>query len=384
MKINKFIFVCCLFLITNIFATDFTVSSYNCGALSDHYDYIRSAVMQKVMQVRYAAEPGEMAKFEKVQQVALKILFEKNAKEQSQAQKEWDQNGYQKFVDRITSFPSDKESVNFVWMNTANAMVSTYHVRPINLVDPDVTQILWEHMQDVTRNPKADNFQDLVHEGWRVMAERIFRNYLMYDIICVQEADFLDSTIIPEGYQAVLSDNSHSVNGVIFNERRFKLLDNVGDIANRGYVVKLLDKQSKKTVLVASGHISGCNPFQTVEDKKSKELDSAKGDNELKTILQLVEAIPADIKMIGMDSNVTPLHPRLGILKDFGYQLDAENFIEPTCTNPYQILNTRLDWIAVKSDLSTTVTNIPVMGVGLNSLQTNMSDHKPIAAKVQY
>jgi hypothetical protein len=30
------------------------------------------------------------------------------------------------------------------------------------------------------------------------------------------------------------------------------------------------------------------------------------------------------------------------------------------------------------------ITNIPVLSVGLNNHQTNISDHKPVAAKIQY
>ena len=60
--------------------------------------------------------------------------------------------------------------------------------------------------------------------------------------------------------------------------------------------------------------------------------------------------------------------------------------MEPTCTNPYQVLNTRIDWIALKSPnaKAVSVTNIPVLSVGLNNIQTNISDHRPIAAKIAY
>ncbi len=83
-----------------------------------------------------------------------------------------------------------------------------------------------------------------------------------------------------------------------------------------------------------------------------------------------------------MDSNVTATHPRLQLLKQAGYTLDADRFLEPTCTNPAVLLNTRLDWIAVKTESPMAVHNIPVLNVGLNSPQTNISDHKPIASRV--
>ena len=94
--------------------------------------------------------------------------------------------------------------------------------------------------------------------------------------------------------------------------------------------------------------------------------------------------IAADFKLIGMDSNVTSLHPRLSILKDNEYTLDYNNFLEPTCTNPFQILNTRIDWITLKTNQKSHITNVPILSVGLNSLQTNFSDHKPIGAKISY
>lgn len=76
------------------------------------------------------------------------------------------------------------------------------------------------------------------------------------------------------------------------------------------------------------------------------------------------------------------MHPRLNIINDAQYRLDHENYLEATCTNPYHVLNTRIDWIVINGEAS--ITNIPVLNVSLNSIQTNMSDHKPIAAKVKY
>jgi len=83
-----------------------------------------------------------------------------------------------------------------------------------------------------------------------------------------------------------------------------------------------------------------------------------------------------------MDSNVTSFHPRLDILKENGCMLDYENFLEPTCASPRLVLNTRIDWIAVQANTETSITNIPLLSIGLNDMHTNMSDHKPIAAKI--
>jgi hypothetical protein len=385
MKNIYFIIINYIFLL-NLSATDFTVGSYNCGALSNHYDYYRAAAMQKLMQERYNAEPEAMARLERIQEVALKILFAKTTAEQELAQQTWDQNGYQQIFEAIALRPLVQSSPNYPWHIKANEMITTYHVRPIILWDKEVVQMLTDHMRDITRgndNNKIE-LEELMLQGWRVMAERIFRHQLKYDIICLQEADFLDPSMFPDGYQALFSESL--ADGIAFNTKRFELVNVLGDIMGRGFAAKFRDKESGKTVLIASGHITGCNPFKVVKDLQSDKTDASKGNDELITIFRLLEENEADIKMIGMDSNVTATHPRLKIVKEYGYQIDSENYLEPTCTNPYQILDTRLDWIAVKSagDIVASITNIPVNGVGLNSIQTNISDHKPIAARIHF
>ena len=64
-----------IFFYFKLFAVELTISSYNCGGLPDHYDYLRAAVMQKLVQERYIKEPQEMARIEKIQKLALQILF---------------------------------------------------------------------------------------------------------------------------------------------------------------------------------------------------------------------------------------------------------------------------------------------------------------------
>lgn len=357
-------------------ASDFTVSSYNCGGLSDHYDYIRAAAMQKLVQTRYQSEPEAMARLEKIQAVALKVLFGKDQETRQQAQSEWDKS--LTFFDYITRPPVDQESPNTSWNKMSEAMLTTYHVRPIRITDSEVSEMLTHHLQDINRLDGSSGYEELLDTGRYIMGKRIFQHHLKYDIVCLQEADYLDEGMFPENYEVLFSDTDHSVNGVAWNKEKFDLIEIPGDVKGRGFVVKLREKQSGKGVLVATGHLTGCNPFR-METK-----DSVKGDNELKAILELLDSHEADIKLIGMDSNVTAMHPRMHILKDKGYILDSENYLEPTCTNPYQVLNTRIDWIALKSTQAIEVCNIPVMGVGLNSIQTNISDHKPIAAKVEF
>jgi len=388
MNKNVFSIIVCLFCVfSTVCAGEFTISSYNCGGLSDHYDYIRAACMQKLIQERYREEPELMARAERVQQIALKILFSEDPVERQWAERVWEEGEYQSFFDSIVESPENLASPNHFWNQKSEEIVSTYKVRPIDLRDEEVKTMLMDHVKDLTgeQSDIESLTQDLTKTR-HVMAERIFHHHLKDDIICLQEADYLDSSMFPERYDVVFSETQHSINGVAWNKERFECIDMIGNILGRAFAVRLLDKESDKTVLVASGHLSGCNPFRSVEDSKIGQSDSAKGDYELQTICQLFEDNASDLKLIAMDSNVTATHPRLKILKNFGYRIDDENFLEPTCTNPHQVLNTRIDWIAVKSDstISTSITNVPVLAVGLNSIQTNISDHKPVAARVRF
>lgn len=372
------------FIFSILSAHEFTISSYNCGGLSDHYDYLRAAAMQKLMQERYTAEPESMYLNEKIQKLALKILFSKDSEEVSLAQQEWDLKKYQQVIERLTASPSNPNSPNTKWNKKVDQTITSYKIRPVNIYNKEVTQMLKDHLRDLSRNKDANMSQ--LEKVRATMAKRIFAHYLKHDIICLQEADYLDQSMFPKHYEVILAETSHSQNGVAWNKNRFELIESIGDIMGRAFAVHLRDKKSGKTVLVASGHITGCNPYYITNDPKTGTIDSAKGDAELKAIVELFSTYDSDLKLIGMDSNVTALHPRLNILKDAGFQIDYENHLEQTCTNPYQVLNTRIDWIALKSDSQedASVTNIPVLNVGLNSIQTNISDHKPIAAKITF
>lgn len=359
------IFAICFMFVLQVEAVDFSVASYNCGGLSDHYDYMRAASMHKLMQERYNAEPTQMAEMERIQQLALKILFAKTSEERQEAKSLWDRKNYQQLLIQLNQSPLDVDSPNTVWYEKGENALTSYEIRPVVLSDSEVEEMLQEHLAGRT-----------MEEGRQVMAEHIFSHQLKYDLICLQEATYLDAAMFPEQYEVAFDENEHSINGVAWVKERFELIEELDANESRGFAVKLLEKLSGKTVIVASGHLTGCNPFKGGSDSK-------KGDQELTGILKLFEDQEADIKIIAMDSNVTATHPRLKIVKDFGYQLDYENYIENTCTNPYLILNTRLDWIAVKGE-EIAINNIPVLGVGLNSIQTNVSDHKPVAAKISY
>ena len=368
----------------SISSAEFTISSYNCGALSDHYDYLRAASMQKLMQERHDAEPENMSLNEKIQKLALKLLFSRNAEERLLAQQEWDGRGYQQIFEHLTAAPTESNSPNQIWNQKADQIITSYRIRPVSIYDAEVSQMLKAHLNDLSKNRKEEAAQLL--EARTIMAKRIFAHHLKYDILCLQEADYLNASMFPEKYQVLLAKTSHSKNGIAWNKERFELVEAIGNVMGRAFIVQLIDKESRKTVLIASGHISGCNPYRIEKDQNTGVADSAKGDAELQAIVELFDQKEADLLLIGMDSNVTSLHPRLMILKDAGYQIDCENHLEPTCTNPYQVLNTRIDWIALKSNSeeSASIINIPILNVGLNSIQTNMSDHKPIAAKIMY
>jgi len=374
----------------SLFSADFTVASYNCGGLSDHYDYIRAVCMQKLAQERYNAEPEAMAQFERIQNTALKILFSKDESEHYAAEKKWSDREYTQLFDRITAHPDDKGSINKIWREKSEQIVSSYDIRPVVIHDEEVNEILYGHLRDLTKGQNVELGPDNHLNDWldlarRVMVERIFSHQLKYDIICLQEADYLDSSMFPKQYEVEFSNTSRSINGVAWNKKRFELIQVIGNIVGQGFAVELRDLESSKTVLIASGHLKGCNPFSAVKDSSTGNLDSAKGDQGLLTIIQYLDDNSADMKIIAMDSNVTATHPRLSLLKDADYILDYENYLEPTCTNPWQVLNTRIDWIAVKSlDETVAISNIPVLGVNLNSPRTNVSDHKPVAARVNW
>lgn len=366
-------------------ATEFTISSYNCGGLSDHYDYLRAASMQKLMQQRYVEEPQSMAINEKIQRLALKILFAPDSQDKLAAQQEWDQKGYQRLFEYLTAAPTETNSPNAIWHQKVDASITSYKIRPVIIHDEEVNFMLNEHLRDLHKIHESDT-SELLTEVRATMAARIFAHHLKQDIICLQEADYLDSSLFPQEYEVLFAETSHSKNGIAWNTKRFELVEALGNILGRAFAVQLRDKESGKIMLIASGHITGCNPYRVERDPLTGISDSAKGDTEMQTVIDLFDSQATDLMIVGMDSNVTSLHPRLNILKNAGYQIDYENFLEPTCTNPYQVLNTRIDWIAIKPGhtMSASITNIPVLSVGLNNLQTNISDHKPIAAKITY
>lgn len=388
MKINSYLFSTFFLAPFLLFSAEFTVSSYNCGGLSDHYDYLRSAAMYQLMQERYNTEPEMMSINEKIQQLALKILFSEGI-ERENTLREWnDRNCSESYLELMAA------ETNLDWHKKVNESITDYKTRPVCILDKNIKKMLKDQATEFT-NDKENKLSELIPKIRRRLAERIFTRHMNYDIICLQEVNSLISfeeenpsspSIFPESHQLLFTDS----NGIAWNKERFELLEKREDSEGRALIIKLKDNKTDDLILIASVHLSGCNPYQKIiteytDPKKGnvKTSDSEKGDLEISSILKIMEEMEASIKLIAMDSNVTSLHPRLEIIKNAGFKLDYENFIEMTCTNPYQALNTRIDWIFVNAT-NAAITNIPVLNIGLNSIQTNMSDHKPIAAKIKY
>jgi hypothetical protein len=384
MKLVKIFVLLCGFLsVSFLSASEFTVASYNCGGLSERYDYLRAACMEKLMEQRLNAEPGHMQDSDRMQQLALKILFASKPKDKTSAQEEWERRGYQQLSEYLTRAPTVSGSPNAAWYDKANGMITSYRERPVVISDPEVNNELNRYLRSYPENEGADRAAALEYT-LGTLAKQIFTYYVNQDIICLQEADYLKNDFFPKHYVTAFSDSEHSKNGVVWNTKRFELVKKIGDIVGRAFAVMLRDKETGKTVLIASGHISGCDPYRQQKDPTTGRLDSDKGDGEIQTVVNLFAKQKADFKILALDSNVTALHPRLQILKKAGYHLDCEHHLEPTCTSPYQVLNNRIDWILCQSKIQSSIVNLPLQDVPLNSMHSNLSDHKPIAAKIYY
>lgn len=374
--IRKFtaFFILCLYL--RVSAKEFTICSYNCGGLPEHYDYLRAASMQILMQERYSVQREEMFLNERIQRLWLKILFCSDENEKLLAEQEIE-------LDRKISRASlqTEKELNIFWNTKLGQMITPYNVRPVLIRDKDVRQLVKQQLGYEAINSES---LDSLSEIRRNMAKKIFADNLKYDIICLQEAGYLDESIFPEIYEVEFSKSKHK-NGILWNKERFTKIKVIQSIKNRAFGIQLLDLKTGNKVIVASGHLTGCNPFYIEKNQDTGIADSSKGDRELKKLLRGLNNNEAELKLIGIDSNVTSLHPRLNLLKEAGYKIDYENHLDMTCTNPYHVLDTRIDWIALKSDVNeANITNISVSNVGLNNIETNFSDHKPIAATITF
>jgi len=363
---------------------DATISSYNCGGLKDHYDYLRAVAMHKVSNERYNVEPTLMAEYARIQELYLKILFSKDPKEQALLLETWKERNYEALYKELTASPKEQGSVNAKWYEFVNQVITPYNIRPVEIYDEEVNEMLYNHLLDLTKGQDITLSKESSLNEWlditrTIMAERIFKHELKYDIIALQEADYLKPTMFPEHFETYIPSQKSSVNGFAWNSKKFEFVRELAFLNKKAVIIELLDKESGDIVAIASAHLTGCNPF------KDENGDSVTGNNELEEILQHLEGSEAAIKILAMDSNVTAKHPRMELLRDKGYSIDFNNYLEGTCTSPHQVIDTRIDWIAIKSSKTKVgIENIPVLGVHLNSPQSNMSDHTPIAAKVSY
>lgn len=378
MCIKKLI-ISSLLILSTAYGGEFTVASYNCGGLPGHYDYIRSVALYQLTLERALLEPEVINELETIQKLALKIIFTEDPLEKHYAKQLWESEEYANRFLTLTSHPHTENSINAVWREKNAATVSGHKIRPTVIYNNEVKALLENHVQDLTGKELNSGLEETI----QVMAKKIFKEHLNFDLIALQEAYYMNPALFTDQYEVKFSEHNH--NGIAWNKERFELIETLGEISSRGFVLLFVDKESGKKVAVASGHLTGCNPFEREFDSVTGEPDSAKGSRELMQILEILEQSGADIKILAMDSNVTATHPRLHLLKDTSYLLDYNNHLEPTCTSPWQILPTRIDWIAGKSSNTLiTLKNIPIEGVGLNDPYSNMSDHNPIATMISF
>ncbi|KIC72379.1 hypothetical protein DB42_DE00250 [Neochlamydia sp. EPS4] len=149
--------------------------------------------MQKLMQERYIAEPENMSLNEKIQKLALKILFSPDSQEKLSAQQEWDQKGYQHIFRHLTTSPMDNNSPNTTWNQKANEIITSYKVRPVVIHEKEVKQMLGEHFKDLSSDVEA-NTSTLLQEVHATMPMRVFAHHLKYDVICLREAGYFDNS----------------------------------------------------------------------------------------------------------------------------------------------------------------------------------------------
>ncbi len=325
-------------------ATELTIASYNCGALPNHYDYLRAVCMGSLVEERNKVEPQIFKEANRIEELVLKNLLSK-------------EEGYQFLESLLETAP--------FWQTQSLELITPYNKRPIKM-DPLIQERLEAHLGA----PWSD---ESVEKTRKEMARHIFAEELSADILCLQEANLIDSSLLPIDYQLV----SDGAIALAFSKSRFQLVEVVNRVAKRSLTLLLEDQSNGNRVIASSLHLTGCNPYREGED-------STKGDWELTETLAAMEEIGADLYLIGMDSNVTSLHPRLVIPFQFGYQLDTED-VTPTCTNPHSLLHTRIDWIMVKAPHNPCkIIGIEMKSIGLNEMYSNISDHKPIYSKIKY
>lgn len=386
---KNIIFIFTLTLLNFSYAASITVASYNCGGIRDHYDYLRAVSLQQLIQERYNKEPLILAEYARAQETKLIELFAPIGLSHQQHILNYKVYGHVIELNHIVQHPYKENSINKKWREKSEKIITTHLIRPIVIYDHTTQDLLNRHIRDTLKANEVDETHLSLNEKLdivrSIMAEDIFANHMTYDVIALQEADYLYQELFPENYSIEFSDQTNNLNAIAWDTTKLKLVEKVDQISNRHFSLVLEHIETGKTLLVTSAHLTGCNPFE-IEYNDKGIADSLKGDDQLAQAVTQMGSIEADIKVIAMDSNVTAMHPRMRLLKNLGYMIDYTNYLYPTCTSPWQILDTRIDWIAVDNlmPLKTKIVNIPIHNVGLNSITTNISDHKPVASRIDF
>jgi len=366
----------------------FTIASYNAGGLPDHYDYLRAVALEDIVKERSKTDKKTFNELGKIQAVALKILFTNDPDERATLTSEWEEREYSKKLQAITESPQSEESINHKWYQKSITTISPYNVRPIIFYDSYIVKTLRKHILNTTgitfpEDYTTEQMNAAINKTRSIMAKKIFKDHLAFDIIALQEADYINPWDFPNHYKMKTSTTSHSINAIVWNSNKFTFVREIASMSSYGYIIELKNKETGQHIAVASAHLKGCNPFSVEVNPETQKPDSERGSNQLKEILAKLENSDSDIKIIAMDSNVCASHPRLSLLKESDYKIDYNNALGNTCTSPIQILNTRIDWIGAKSNTENiSIRNIDIAEVKLNSHNTNISDHRPVASEI--
>lgn len=385
---------CNMAVANNLNDNTLTVASFNMGGIpipttyhpdsptATSYDYIESLTSNELMRERYAAEPKQLELILKIQEVALQRCFGEGDT-QRRAERTWEAEDYQSKLEELMDPVNNKpwyekngQKLPLFW-DVQKAVHSDTPI-DITITDDNVRRQLSEFLDiaDSQITPGSE-FDEIILNKRKEIAKRIFSDELSdADIITLLEYnDFAaESPLSLDEYDVQFKSERFVTTGIAWKKERFEFVREIGrDELVRSYSVLLRDRLTNKTIAVGALHPVGCNPFLSNAGSKT-------GDETLKTALKVMETAQADLMIVGTDANVTPTHPRLGLFAEAGYKVDP-SFFYPTATNPVDFVDTKIDYIAVKGG---EIQNLPVLSVGLNSMRTNISDHKPLKAKIRY
>lgn len=363
------------------------VISYNCDCLSNNYAYLRSIVLGELIKKRKEINnvnenTNDMIINEEIQKLALKAKFDKD--QQSLSSYEQYLKNNEKLIEQLSS-----EDGSIEWINELNKSMTLFKDRKVNvdILDNSIKQ-KFKNETKINEKNKANIVSNDVMKFRKINFKELFCKKLCpYDIMCLQEADYIEPSMFPKNYNGVFSKASVDKKAIVWDKNRYLCIEVTDELIinkknekeNVYFAVQLIDKYFHIRLLVISGHFAGCNPYQPIYT--DGKMDSNRGDINCQQTIKFANdkssKYSIDITIIGMDTNVTAMHPRMDIIANEDYKIDTTNW-EATSTNPVQIVDTRIDHIAMKSKYSTMkIKNIPINSVLLNDA-FNPSDHKPI------